>query len=65
MNLDLNEHDDDHEVDVPAVLLQLVTATRYLQRPEAPKSKHFVEYLIPALDDGRFKEEVRMSRQSF
>ncbi|GAU97259.1 hypothetical protein RvY_08586 [Ramazzottius varieornatus] len=65
MNLDLDEHDDDDEVDVPAVLLQLVTATRYLQRPEVPKSKHFVEYLLPAPDDGRFKEDVRMSRESF
>ncbi|GAU99305.1 hypothetical protein RvY_10330 [Ramazzottius varieornatus] len=65
MNLDLGEHDDDDEVDVPAVLLQFVTATRYLQRPEVPKSKHFVEYLLPALDDERFKEEVRMSRELF
>ncbi|GAU89405.1 hypothetical protein RvY_01956 [Ramazzottius varieornatus] len=59
MNLDLDEHDNNDEVDVPTVLLQLVTATRYLQRPEVPKSKHFAGYLLPALDDGRFKEEIR------
>ncbi|GAU89406.1 hypothetical protein RvY_01957 [Ramazzottius varieornatus] len=66
MNLDLDEDDDyDVEVDVTIMLLQLVSATRYLQRPEVPKSKHFVQPVFPFLDDERFKEEVRMSCESF
>ncbi|GAU97733.1 hypothetical protein RvY_08979 [Ramazzottius varieornatus] len=57
MNLDLDEDDDDDddEVDVPTMLLQLVSATRYIQRPEVPKSKHFVQHVLPVLDDDRFK----------
>ncbi|GAU95305.1 hypothetical protein RvY_06946-2 [Ramazzottius varieornatus] len=66
LNLDLAEADEEEDgADIATVLLQLICATRYLHRPEVLKSTHSVQYVLPLLDDERFKQEVRMSRDAF
>ena len=56
---------DDDMIDLPSTLLQIVYCTRYLQRNAVPKSQDFLLKILPALDDDRFKQELRMSRESF
>ncbi|GAV01078.1 hypothetical protein RvY_11845 [Ramazzottius varieornatus] len=66
LNLDLAEAEEEKDgADIATVLLQLICATRYLHRPEVLKSTHFVQYVLPLLDDERFKQGVRMSRDVF
>ncbi|GAV05984.1 hypothetical protein RvY_16028 [Ramazzottius varieornatus] len=66
LNLDLADADAEEDgADIATVLLQLICATRYLHRPEVLKSTHFIQYVLPLLDDQRFKQEFRMSRDAF
>ena len=55
----------DDMMDLPSTVLRIVHSTRYLQRNAVPKSHEFLFKVLPALDDNRFKQEIRMSRESF
>ena len=55
----------DNMLDLPSHLLQIVNFSRYLERNDVPKSQDFYLNVLPILDDERFKQEIRMSRESF
>ena len=55
----------DYIMDLPLQLLHIVHSTRYLERSDVPKSQDFYLKILPILDDDRFKQEIRMSRESF
>jgi len=54
------------DITTPAFLLQLLQTTRYFSpRIPVPKSVHWVNEVLPNLDDDRFKVETRVSRHAF
>ena len=56
----------DHEMNALEVRRKILKKCRYLHRRESvPKSSHFVNEVLKKLNDARFKEDVRMSREAF
>jgi hypothetical protein len=50
----------------PLYLLSLFKSIRYISRRSCiPKSRHFMENILPMLTDERFKSEMRVSRNGF
>ena len=47
-------------------LLLLVSSQRYLSpRNSVPKSKEFLQVVLPVLDESRWRQEIRMSKEAF
>ncbi|GAU91336.1 hypothetical protein RvY_03608 [Ramazzottius varieornatus] len=58
--------EDAENLTSPRNILSLTSATRYLlPRTEVPNSKHFFHNVLPKLDNDRWRQEVRMSKESF
>src|SRR5579864_322138 len=54
------------DITSPSFLLPYIAANRYLNsRVSVPKSHHFVDFILPNLDEERFKAEMRVSREAF
>ena len=50
----------------PAELLAVISTTRYLKhRLPVPKSRNWLEDVLPFLDDNRFRQQMRVSRTTF
>ena len=56
----------DQEMDGLEVRRKILRKCRYLHRRNSvPKSSHFVDEILDKLNEARFKEDVRMSREAF
>ena len=56
----------DQEMKMLEVRTKMLKKCRYLRtRESVPKSSHFVDKVLGKLDDACFKENVRMSRDTF
>ena len=52
--------------DTPEELLEFVYAQRYLEpRTSVPKSRDWIENILPKYDDERFRQMLRVSRHAF
>src|SRR5262249_3703715 len=50
----------------PVEMLAVIKKTRYLEsRLPVPKSNHWVEEILPNLDDNRYRQQIRVSRSAF
>ncbi|GAU99164.1 hypothetical protein RvY_10202 [Ramazzottius varieornatus] len=57
--------EDAEKLTSPRNILSLISATRYLlPRTEVPKSKNFFYNVLPKLENDRWRQEVRMSKES-
>jgi len=63
---DDEECDGEDIFDDPVELLALATSRRYLQpRIEVPKSRHWLKEVLPNLDPLRYRQSMRVSRETF
>jgi transposase len=57
--------DEDDFFTSPLYLLSVFKSIRYLDRSYVPKSRDFMEKILPILTEERFKSEIRISRNGF
>jgi len=60
------EEEDDDLFASPLFLLSYFESVRYINRKSSvPKSRQYMESVLPELDDDKFKSEMRVSRDAF
>jgi DDE superfamily endonuclease len=64
---DLGSETDNDEAffSSPLYFLSIFKPIRYFNRPKIPKSRDFIEKILPILTEERFKSEIRVSRGGF
>jgi hypothetical protein len=66
MNMARNLKEFDSEMEAALDNLEVIQSRRYLaDRNQVPKSKHWIDQILPSQDESRFKQQLRVTRDEF